>query len=114
MVEKFEKTSSFDVQSDRGRKRIDSTVVEEVVTTMQEESRVGVKPCSARGIAQTLYRPVLTMRKVLRNILHCYPYKISHVQELSLSDLPPRETFALKFLAHMKVDKEKSLKFVDR
>ena len=51
LIQKFEKTGSFDVQSDRGRKRIDSTVVEEVATAVQEESSGGVKPCSARGIA---------------------------------------------------------------
>ena len=49
MIQKFEKTSSFDVQSGRGRKTIDSTVVEEVATVVQEESSDGVKPCNARG-----------------------------------------------------------------
>ena len=43
-IQKFEKTGSFDVQSGRERKRIDSTVVEEVV---QEESSDGMKPCNA-------------------------------------------------------------------
>ena len=32
MIQKLEKTGSFDVQSGRGRKRIDSTVVEEETT----------------------------------------------------------------------------------
>ena len=32
IIQEFEKTSSFDVQSSRGRKRIDSTIVEEEVT----------------------------------------------------------------------------------
>ncbi|GBN95310.1 hypothetical protein AVEN_75324-1 [Araneus ventricosus] len=38
MIQKFEKTCSFTVQSGRGRKRIDSTVVEEVAIAVQEES----------------------------------------------------------------------------
>ncbi|GBN75379.1 hypothetical protein AVEN_8064-1 [Araneus ventricosus] len=106
MIQKFEKTGSFAVQSGRGRKRIDSTVVEEVATAVQEESSGGVQPCSAREIARTLDRPVSTVNKILRNILHCYPYKISHVQESFPSDLPARETFALKFLARMELDNE--------
>ena len=37
-------------------------------------------------------RPIITVYEILRNILHCYPYKICHVQELFLSDLPARQT----------------------
>ncbi|GBM47056.1 hypothetical protein AVEN_179784-1 [Araneus ventricosus] len=88
MIQKFEKTGFFAVQSGRGRKKIDSTVVEEVTTAVQEESSGGVQPCSAREIARTLDRPVSTVHKILRNILHCYPYKISYMQELFPSDLP--------------------------
>ncbi|GBM66464.1 hypothetical protein AVEN_146292-1 [Araneus ventricosus] len=91
MIQKFEKTGSFAVRPGRGRKRIDSTVVEEVATAVQEESSGGVQPCRAREIARTLDRPVSTVQKILRNILHCYPYKISHVQELFPSDLPARD-----------------------
>ena len=47
MIQKFENAGSFDVQSGRERKRIDSTVVEEVHTAVQEESSGGVKLCSA-------------------------------------------------------------------
>ncbi|GBL98473.1 hypothetical protein AVEN_257882-1 [Araneus ventricosus] len=83
MIQKFEKTGSFSVQSGRGRKRIDSTVVEEVATAVQEVSSGGVQPCSAREIARTLDRPVSTVHKILRNILHCYPYKISHAPSVA-------------------------------
>ncbi|GBN58974.1 hypothetical protein AVEN_243417-1 [Araneus ventricosus] len=54
--------------------------------------------------ARTLDKPVSTFRKILRNILQCYPFKITHVQELVPADLPKREAFALQFLARMKVD----------
>ncbi|GBO15961.1 hypothetical protein AVEN_123548-1 [Araneus ventricosus] len=47
---------------------------------------------------------VSTVRKILRNILRCYPFKITQVQELVPSDLPKREAFALQFLARMEVD----------
>ena len=94
------------MQSGRGRKRYDSTVIEEVATVVQEELSGGVKPCCSRRFARTLYRPVSMVHKILRNILHCYPYKISHVKELFPSDLLESETFALEFLACMEVVKE--------
>ncbi|GFY36161.1 uncharacterized protein TNCV_4845331 [Trichonephila clavipes] len=81
-------------------------VVEEVATVVQEESSDGLKPYCSREIARTLERPVRTVHKILQNILHCLPYKISHVQELSTSDLPAGETFSLEFLARMEVDNE--------
>ena len=65
-----------------------------------------MKHCRAREIARTLDRRVSTGHKILRNILHCYPYKISYVQELFSSDLPVRETFALELLVRMEVDKK--------
>ena len=65
-----------------------------------------MKQCRARGIALTLDRPVSTAHKILQNKLHCYLYKISHVQELFPSDLLARETFGLEFLVRMEVDKE--------
>ncbi|GBL90155.1 hypothetical protein AVEN_135491-1 [Araneus ventricosus] len=58
----------------------------------------------ARGISRTLDMPVSTVSKILRNILQCYPIKITHVQELVPADLPKREAFALQFLARMEVD----------
>ena len=106
MIQKSKKTCFYDVQSGRGTKRIDSMVVEEVVTAVLEESSGSVKPCSAQGIVRTLDRPVSMVHKIQRHILHCYPYKISHVQELFSSDQPARETFALEFLVCMEVNKE--------
>ena len=96
------------MQSGRGRKRIDSTVVEEVATAVQEESSSGMKPCNARGVARTLVR----VHKIVRSIPHFYPYKISHMQELFPSDLLARETFALELLARMEMDKEWSWKIL--
>ncbi|GBN58893.1 hypothetical protein AVEN_84747-1 [Araneus ventricosus] len=98
MIQKFEKTGSFSVQSGRGRKRIDSTVVEEVAGGVERWCATVqcTGNCPTIGILSTVH-------KILRNILHCYPYKISHVQELRPSDLPARETFALEFLARMEL-----------
>ncbi|GFV95406.1 uncharacterized protein TNCV_4574081 [Trichonephila clavipes] len=47
IIRKFEDTGAFYVQSGRGRKRVNSTGVEEVATTMQEESNRGLQSCSA-------------------------------------------------------------------
>ena len=103
IIQKFEKTGAFHVQSGKCKKKIDLIVVE-VATAEQEESSSGVKPCSARGIARTCDRPVSIVHKILRNILHCYRYKIDHVKEFFFFVLPSRErfeteTFALEFVA---------------
>ncbi|GBN43391.1 hypothetical protein AVEN_138007-1 [Araneus ventricosus] len=104
MIDKFEESSSFDVKSGRGRNAIASTSVGHVATALQEASSSALGTCSARGISRTLDMPVSTVRKILRNILQCYPFKITHVQELVPADLPKRETFALQVLARMEVD----------
>ena len=74
--------------------------IEEVATTVQEVSSGGMQSCSAQEITRKLNKPVSTLHKILRNILHCYPYKC-HVQELFPADLLPRKTLALEFLARM-------------
>ncbi|GBL79543.1 hypothetical protein AVEN_18127-1 [Araneus ventricosus] len=98
------RVGSFDVKCDRGRKAIASTSVEDVATALQEASRSALGTCSARGISRTLDMPLSTVRKILLNILQCYPLKFTHVQELVPADLPKREAFALQFLARMEVD----------
>ena len=52
-------------------KRINSTVVEEVATAVKDDrAGGGIKLYSARGIVQTLDKPVNTIHKILSNILH--------------------------------------------
>ena len=46
------------------------------------------------------------MQKILRNILHCYPHKITDVQEFFSDGLSVRGTFDLEFLARMDVNYE--------
>ena len=96
MIQKFDKKKVLlKCNLEEGGKELLPRVVSEVATAVQKESNCGLKHCSARGIARTLENPVSTMHEILRNILHCYLYKISHVQELFPSNLPARETFAL-------------------
>ena len=78
---------------------------------MQEESSGGAKPYTVRGIALMFNRPVSTERKIFRNILDCYSYTISHLQDLFPSE-PARETFALQFFARMEVEKEQQQKML--
>ncbi|GBL81484.1 hypothetical protein AVEN_143747-1 [Araneus ventricosus] len=104
MIDKFEESGSFEEKCGRERKAIASTSVEDVAASLQEASSSTLGTCSAQGISRTLDMPVSTVRKILRNILQCYPFKIMHVQELVPADLPKREAFALQFLARMEVD----------
>ncbi|GBN40788.1 hypothetical protein AVEN_30923-1 [Araneus ventricosus] len=69
------------------------TSVKDVATAWQETSSSDLGTCSARGISRTLNMPVSTVRKILRNILECHPFKITQVQELVPADLPKREAF---------------------
>ncbi|GBM99708.1 hypothetical protein AVEN_104067-1 [Araneus ventricosus] len=103
-IDKFEKSGSFDVKCGRGRKANSSTSVQDVPTALQEASSSALGTCSAQGISRTSDMPVSTVRKILRNILRCYPLKITHVQELVPADLPKREVFVLQFLARMEMD----------
>ena len=50
MIQKFEKTGSFDVQFVTERKRIVLVTAEEVFTVVLQESSSGVQPCTVRGI----------------------------------------------------------------
>ncbi|GBL68078.1 hypothetical protein AVEN_224854-1 [Araneus ventricosus] len=80
MIYEFEEPVSFDVKCGRGGKPIASTSVEEVARALLEESSSALQTCSA--LSRNLDMPVSTVRKILRNILQCYPFKITHVQEL--------------------------------
>ncbi|GBO28837.1 hypothetical protein AVEN_210006-1 [Araneus ventricosus] len=91
MIDKFEESDSFDVKCGRGRKAISSTSVRDVATALQEASSSALGTCSTQGISRTLDIPVSTVRKNLRNIMQCYPFKITHVQELVPTDLPKLE-----------------------
>ena len=60
--------------------------------------------------------PVIIKYKFLHNILHCYPNKITYVQELLPADLPVKQAFVLEFLAHIKVGNEwpKSILWIEK
>ena len=62
--------------------------------------------CSAQRIARSLDMFVSMVQKILRNILHCYPHRIIHVQDLLPADLPIIRTFSRESLDLMNVDNE--------
>ncbi|GBM73535.1 hypothetical protein AVEN_218513-1 [Araneus ventricosus] len=94
MIDKFEESGSFDVKCGRGRKAIASTSVEDVAIALQKASSSALGTCSARGISRTLDMPVSTVRVILRNILQCYPFKITHIQELVPAPISTRYSTA--------------------
>ncbi|GBN79494.1 hypothetical protein AVEN_138834-1 [Araneus ventricosus] len=104
MTYKFEESGSFDVKCGRGKKAIASTSVEDVVKALREASMSALGNVQCTGNFSNFDMPVSTVRKSLRNILQCYPFQITHVQELASADMPKREAFSLQFLARMKVD----------
>ncbi|GBM08491.1 hypothetical protein AVEN_136581-1 [Araneus ventricosus] len=104
MIDKFEESGSFDLKCGRGRTAIASTSVKDWATALQEASSSALVTYSTRGISRTFDMLVSTVRKILRNILQCYPFTIMNVQELVPPDMPKREAFALQFLAQMEVD----------
>ena len=61
---------------------------------------------SAWRIPRFLNMPVSRVYEISPNILHRYPYKISHIQELLSTDLPVRHDFVTEFLARMEVGNE--------
>ncbi|GFV29120.1 uncharacterized protein TNCV_4601521 [Trichonephila clavipes] len=105
MIARFEKTGHFGVQPGRGRKSTRSGVVEDVATAIVDQSMDNVIGCSsARAVSRHLGVPYSTVWNVLRKVVHFFPYKIRHNQQLMANDREKRLTFALTFLARVEVD----------
>ncbi|GFV56093.1 uncharacterized protein TNCV_935471 [Trichonephila clavipes] len=105
MIAGFEKTGHLGVQPGRGRKSTRSDVVEDVATTIVDQSMDNVIGCSsARAVSRHLGVPYSTLWNVLRKVVYFSPYKIRHNQQLMANDREKRLTFALTFLARVEVD----------
>ncbi|GFX07036.1 uncharacterized protein TNCV_1556391 [Trichonephila clavipes] len=105
MIARFEKTLHFGVQPGRGRKSTRSDVIEDVATAIVVQSMDNVIGCSsARAVSRQLGVPYSTVWNVLRKVVHFFPYKIRHNQQLMANDREKRLTFALTFLARIEVD----------
>ena len=105
MISRFETTGSLGVQRGRGRKPIGAEVVSEVATAVVEQSLTNDRGISsARAVSRQLDVSYGTVWKILRKIVHFFPYKISHKQQLLGTDTERRLSFALTFIARMEVD----------
>ncbi|GFX03738.1 uncharacterized protein TNCV_2113101 [Trichonephila clavipes] len=105
MIARFEKTGHLGVQPGRGRKSTRSDVVEDVATAIVDQSMDNVIGCSsARAVSRHLGVLYSTVWNVLRKVVHFFPYKIRHNQQLMANDREKRLTFALTFLARVEVD----------
>ncbi|GFU40802.1 uncharacterized protein TNCV_2466321 [Trichonephila clavipes] len=104
MIARFEKTGHLGVQPGRGRKSTRSDVVEDVATAIIDQSMDNVIGCSsARAVSRHMGVPYNTVWNVLRKVVHFFPYKIRHNQQLMANDREKRLTFALTFLARVEV-----------
>ncbi|GFU67909.1 DUF4817 domain-containing protein [Trichonephila clavipes] len=84
MIARFEKTGHLGVQPGRGRKSTRSDVVEDVATAIVDQSMDSVIGCSPCSI--TIACSYSTVWNVLRKVVHFFPYKIRHNQQLMVND----------------------------
>ena len=73
------------------------TVSEDIVMEVHHTVTAGHRE-TARGIARVLDIPNTTIRKLLRSVLHMFPYRFQRVQMLELGDPQQRLDFANEFL----------------
>ncbi|GFY00190.1 uncharacterized protein TNCV_2835471 [Trichonephila clavipes] len=107
MVTKFEETGSLNVRSGRGRKHVSAEAIEKVALQVEEVKASNVQAStSVRRVAEALDLLRSTVQKIMRNILHYYPYKLQLVQELLPHDFETQHLFSLQFLVRLKVDPE--------
>ncbi|GFQ99970.1 DUF4817 domain-containing protein [Trichonephila clavata] len=83
MIKRFEETGKLGVQPGRDRKRITPVLVDAVKTAVDVQSQTSeFGSSSAHAVSRQTDYSYNTVRKVLRNIMHYFPYKIRHTQEL--------------------------------
>ena len=100
MIQKFEEIGQLGILSGRGRKRIQSSSIENVATVFVEaSSQLPHGNVSVPVVSRVLDVSYSMVRKIFRRILHFYHYKIKSVHQLQADDTEVRKTFALEFLA---------------
>lgn len=105
LVKKFEATGSVLDSGKSGRPRVS----EETIYSIKKEVKSSINPkkgqaCSGREIGRIHKVSWSTVHKVLKNILHLYPYKVHRVHELKPADFVERQTFAASFFEKMTKD----------
>lgn len=107
LVRKFEDTGCTCDKPRSGRPTVSEDVVMEVhhtVTAGHTET--------ARGIARVLDIPNSTVRKLLRSVLHMFPYRFQRVQMLEPGDPQQRLDFANEFLLRYDADNDWPLRIL--
>ncbi|GFV52362.1 uncharacterized protein TNCV_855321 [Trichonephila clavipes] len=96
MVTKFEETGSLNVRSGIGRKPVSDEAIEKVALQVEEDKASNMQAStSVRCVAEALDLPRSTIQKIMRNILHYYPYKLQLVQEFLPHDFETRHLTAV-------------------
>ena len=93
LIRKFEETGCTCDRSRSGRPAVPVEAVAEVHAAVD-----GVRRASARGVSRALNMPNSTVRKILRSVLHMFPYRFQRVQMLEAGDNQLRLDFANEFL----------------
>ncbi|GFU34088.1 DUF4817 domain-containing protein [Trichonephila clavipes] len=107
LVRKFEDTGCTCNKPRSGRPTVSEDVVMEVhhtVTAGHTET--------ARGIARVLDIPNSTVRKLLRSVLHMFPFRFKRVQMLGPGDPQQRLDFANEFLLRYDADNDWPLRIL--
>ncbi|GFR14006.1 hypothetical protein TNCT_385691 [Trichonephila clavata] len=79
MINRFEEMGKLGVHPGRGSKRITPVLVNAVKTVVDAQSQTSeFGGSSARAVSRQTGYSYSTIRKVLRNIMNYFPYKIHH------------------------------------
>ena len=70
------------------RKKITYLGVEDVNAALKKGTNRDIQKCKAWIFFRSLDIPVITVYKILLNILHCYSYKIIQILKMLCDDLP--------------------------
>ena len=94
MITKFEEVGCFELISLRMKKCLQH------LKKMGPQTSNGLKTVSARLIVRSSDNSYRMLHKILRNIIHSYPY-ITHTQEILPANMPERHNFDQEFLSRM-------------
>ncbi|GFX17502.1 uncharacterized protein TNCV_3411021 [Trichonephila clavipes] len=101
---RFEEPGKLGVQPGRGRKRITTVLADAVKTVVDAKLQTSeFRGSITHAVSRLTGYSYSTVRKVLRNLIHYFSYKICHTQELLDWDKPQRLPFAVSLLNRISV-----------
>ena len=106
MIAKFQDKCLLSAASGRGRQSASVETEGIVALALEKEILESThSTCRIRTVARRMDAKWSTVYKSVCNVFQFYQHKIRHVQELQRNDPAARVSFALEFLAQMKVGK---------